>query len=70
MSAPSDQGRLLRAARLWAKVSGKGRPYMVGRMGGLRVLVMENAERTSEKDPTHWLLFGPAPERSDDGDGR
>ncbi len=67
MSGPSDQGSLIRAARLWAKTSAKGQPYMVGRMGGLRVLVMPNRDKQTDKDPTHWLLVGPTPERQDDG---
>ena len=36
---------LIQAARLWAKTSANGRCYLTGRLGGLRVLVFENARR-------------------------
>jgi len=61
------KSRLLQAARLWAKTSKAGQPYMIGRLGGLRVMVMPNRDRQNDRDPTHLLLVGPAPERPDDG---
>ncbi len=52
---------LIRAAKLWAKVSAKtGGTYYVGRMGGCRVLVLENRDRQGDDEPTHWLLLGAA----------
>ena len=43
---------LIKATSLWAKTSGKtGRQYLTGRLGGLRVLVFENAD-AGEGDPT------------------
>src|SRR4051794_22901142 len=52
---------LIKAAKLWAKVSAKtGGTYYVGRMGGCRVLVLENRDRKGEDEPTHWLLLGDA----------
>jgi hypothetical protein len=52
---------LIRAAKLWAKTSAKtGGTYYVGRMGGCRVLVLENRDRQGEDEPTHWLMIGDA----------
>ena len=52
---------LIKAAKLWAKVSTKtGGTYYVGRMGGCRVLVLENRDRQGKDEPTHWLMLGDA----------
>src|SRR4051794_36145153 len=52
---------LIKAAKLWAKTSQKtGGTYYVGRMGGCRVLVMENRDRQGDGDPSHFLLLGDA----------
>jgi len=67
MTLSKRNSRLLRAARLWAKTSKAGTPYMIGRLGGVRVMVMPNRDRQTDRDPTHVLLVGPAPERPDDG---
>ena len=76
---------LIKAAKLWAKTSAKtGGTYYVGRMGGCRVLVLENRDRQGEDEPTHWLMIGDAeagqerpqvrperrPQSPDPGDGR
>ncbi len=51
---------LIRAAKLWAKTSAKtGRPYLVGRWGGCRVLIFENSEE-GERQPSHFLFIGDA----------
>jgi hypothetical protein len=52
---PTD---LITAAGLWKKTSAKGKTYLVGRMGGVRVLVLENIRRT-DKDPDYSLIFAP-----------
>lgn len=49
---------LLKAAGLWSKTSARGNPYMVGRLGGVKVYVFENRDRQSDSDPTHVLCFG------------
>jgi hypothetical protein len=58
---------LIKACKLWARVSAKtGGTYYVGRMGGCRVMVMENRDRQGDDDPSHFLLLGDAekpPER-------
>src|SRR5918911_2922286 len=52
---------LIRAAKLWARTSAKtGGTYYVGRMGGCRVLILENRDRQGEDEPTHWLMLGDA----------
>ena len=54
---------LIKAAKLWAKVSARtGATYLTGRWGGCRVLVFENLERTSEAEPSHFLFLGEAGE--------
>jgi len=49
---------LIKAAGLWKKTSAKGKPYLVGRMGGVRVLILGNTKR-SDKDPDYNLVFTP-----------
>lgn len=65
---------LIKAAKLWRKRSERtGKDYFVGRMGGCRVLVMENDRNdgTDTDEPTHYLLLGHAEDRrSDGGKGR
>ena len=54
---------LIKAAKLWAKVSARtGAIYLTGRWGGCRVLVFENLERASEAEPSHFLFLGEAGE--------
>jgi hypothetical protein len=50
---------MLPACRLFAKTSGKGRSYLMGRLGGLRVLVMPKREAESG-DHSHVLLLAEA----------
>jgi hypothetical protein len=52
---------LIKAAKLWARVSAKtGATYYVGRMGGCRVLVLENRDRKGADEPSHFLFLGDA----------
>ena len=54
---------LIKAAKLWAKVSARtGATYLTGRWGGCWVLVFENLERASEAEPSHFLFLGEAGE--------
>ena len=60
---PSTDLPLIKAAKLWAKVSQRtGATYLTGRWGGCRVLVFENLERASEAEPSHFLFLGEAGE--------
>jgi hypothetical protein len=54
---------MLKAAGLWAKSSVKGGQYLTGRLGGMKVLVLENRDRQSDADPSHNLFFVEAPDR-------
>ena len=45
MSGNANNGPMLKAAGLWAKTSVKGGQYFTGRLGGVKVLVMENRDR-------------------------
>jgi hypothetical protein len=47
----------LKAANLWLKTSAAGNPYFTGRLGGVKVLILENRARAGENDPTHHLFF-------------
>ena len=48
---------MLQAAKLWEKTSAAGRKYLVGRLGGVRVLVLENRDRGTEGEPDWHLVF-------------
>jgi hypothetical protein len=54
---------LIKAAGLWAKSSVKGGQYLTGRMGGLKVLILENRDRQNDDDPSHHLFVTEAPDR-------
>jgi hypothetical protein len=67
MSTASNTGPksspMLKAAGLWAKSSVKGGQYLTGRLGGVKVLILENRDRQSDDDPSHHLFFVEAPDR-------
>jgi hypothetical protein len=70
MSGNASNGAMLKAAGLWVKTSAKGGQYLTGRLGGVKVLVMENRDRHSDDDPSHILYFVEAQERRQErGDG-
>jgi len=52
---------MFQAAKLWERTSAKGDRYLVGRMGGVRVLVMLNKRRDGDGDASHVLMFTEAP---------
>ena len=56
-----NNGPMLKAGGLWAKTSAKGRQYLTGRLGGVKVLIMANRDRQSDDDPLHHLFFVEAP---------
>lgn len=55
-------GTMLPAARLWQRTSSKGQPYLAGRLGGVRVLVMPKREN-DEGDHTHVLFIADGERR-------
>ena len=56
----SDFNTMLKAAGLWRRTSAKGTEYFVGRLGGVKVLVLENRDKQCDEDPTHNLFFAEA----------
>ena len=63
MTNAQKNSPMLKAAGLWAKSSVKGGHYLTGRLGGVKVLVMENRDRQSDDDPSHHLFFVEAADR-------
>ena len=63
----ASNGPMLRAAPLWAKTSVNGGQYLTGRLGGVKVLILENRDRQSDDDPSHSLFFVEAPDRRQGG---
>ena len=63
MSGNTNNGPMLKVASLWSKTSVKGGWYLTGRLGGVKVLVMENRDRQSDDDPSHHLFFVEGPDR-------
>ena len=41
----------LLAAKLWERTSAAGNRYFAGRLGGVKLLILENRERDGEDDP-------------------
>ena len=70
MSGNSNNSPMIKAAGLWQKTSVKGGQYLAGRMGGVKVLIMENRERKSDDAPSHTLFFVEAGDRRQDGQER
>jgi hypothetical protein len=54
---------LLKAAPLWARSSVKGGQYLSGRLGSMKVLILENRDRQGADDPSHILYFTEAAPR-------
>jgi hypothetical protein len=54
-------GPMLVACKLFPRTSGKGTPYLLGRLGGLRVLIMPRRQDEADKH-THVLMLAEAPQ--------
>jgi hypothetical protein len=67
MTNAQKNSPMLKAAGLWAKTSVKGGQYLTGRLGGVKVLILENRERKTDDDPSHSLFFVEAPDRRQGG---
>jgi len=61
---------MLKATGLWQKSSVKGGQYLTGRLGGVKVLILENRDRQTDDDPSHHLFFAEAPDRRQDAQQR
>jgi hypothetical protein len=55
-------GPMLAACKLYPRTSGAGRPYLVGRLGGLRLLVLPKREGEGGEH-THMLMLAEAPQQ-------
>jgi hypothetical protein len=44
-----------------------GKDFLVGRLGGCWVLILENDRREGDDGNTHWLLLGEAEDRPREG---
>jgi hypothetical protein len=51
---------MLQAAKLWEKTSAAGNVYLVGRLGGVRILILRNRAAGTENEPD-WHLFFAEP---------
>jgi hypothetical protein len=70
MNGNALRSSLLKAANLWVKSSAKGGQYFTGRMGAMKVLILENRDRQNDDDPSHILYFAEAPPRQERADGQ
>ena len=59
----ASNGPMMKATGLWAKSSVKGGQYLTGRLGGVKMLILENRDRQSDDDPSHHLFFVEAADR-------
>jgi hypothetical protein len=59
------QSPLMKAAGLWARSSVKGGQYLTGRLGAMKVLILENRDRQNDDDPSHILYFTEAQPRQE-----
>jgi len=55
----------LMAAKLWEKTSASGNRYFVGRLGGVRILILENRDRGTEGEGDFHLFFVDGSPRED-----
>jgi hypothetical protein len=55
-------GPMLAACKLYPRTSGRGTPYLLGRIGGLRLLVLPKREGEGG-DHSHTLFLAEAPQR-------
>lgn len=49
------------AGGLWLRKSKKQESYMVGTLGGVKVLIFKNKQKRGEHDPDYVLCFDHAP---------
>jgi hypothetical protein len=59
---PNRSGAMLAACKLYPRTSGKGTPYLLGRIGALRVLVLPKREGEAGEH-THVLMLAEAPQQ-------
>jgi hypothetical protein len=59
---PNRSGAMLAACKLFPRTSGKGTPYLLGRLGNLRVLIMPKRQDEADEH-THVLMLAEAPQQ-------
>jgi hypothetical protein len=52
---------MLQAAKLWEKTSAAGNTYLVGRLGGVRILILRNRDAGTGDEPDWHLFFTEPP---------
>jgi hypothetical protein len=55
----------LLAAKLWEKTSAAGNRYLIRRLGGVRILILENRDRGAEDEGDFHLFFVDGSPRED-----
>jgi hypothetical protein len=70
MNGNAPKSLFLKAAGLWERSSVKGGQYLTGRLGGVKVLVLENRDRKTDDEPSHHLFFVEALNRQQAGQKR
>lgn len=48
---------MIKVCGLWEKTSARGSRYLIGRIAGAKVLILENQDREGEDAPSHQLFF-------------
>ena len=56
---------MLQAAKLWEKTSAKGNTYLIGRLGGVRVLILRNRDAGTDGEPDWHLFFADGSQRAE-----
>jgi hypothetical protein len=55
---------MLKAAKLWEKTSAAGNTYFIGRLGGVRILILRNRDAGAEGEPDWHLFFADGSPRA------
>jgi hypothetical protein len=58
---------MLKVTGLWERTSAAGNRYLVGRLAGIKVLILENRDRVGDNEPTHTLFFVDGAPRQEGG---
>jgi hypothetical protein len=61
---------IVQAAGLWAPMLIQGGQYLAGRLGGVKVLILDKHERQGDDEPSHHGFFAEAPDRRQGGQNR
>jgi hypothetical protein len=56
---------MLKATGLWEKTSAAGNFYLIGRLGGVRIMVLKNRDAGVEGEPDWHVFFADGEKRED-----